>query len=198
MMDIELKAELHPLGERQRVAFAACCCERVLPAYEAFSRDESWGDARPLREALERIWGAATGEPLQQEQAGELAGRCEEQIHHLDEPFASIFTAPAQDAAIAVVRGLDCAVKGDTESAIGAADLALEAFEAYVDATEGEGSVYDDAVITSSVVYREELRRRREDLETLARIREVDPRVVDELCQRSRESGFAAIVASRR
>jgi uncharacterized protein len=86
-MEIDLKAELEPLGGRQRMAFAACCCERVLPAYENFSREEGWGDPRPLRDALERVWASANGKHLEAKEAQPLVSLCAEQVPHLDDPF---------------------------------------------------------------------------------------------------------------
>ena len=132
-MDMGRKAELHPLGERQRVVFAACCCERMLPAYENFSREDGWGDPRPLRDALERVWASANGKPVDAKEAQLLVSLCAEQVPHLDDPSTSIFTSAAQNAAIAVLRAIECAVEGDVELAQGVGDIALDAFETYVD-----------------------------------------------------------------
>ena len=73
------------------------------------------GGRGALREALDRIWASVLGRPLEQQEARDLATRCEPQIHHLDDPFESVFTAPAQNAAIAVLTAVDCAVEGTPE-----------------------------------------------------------------------------------
>jgi len=197
-VDLDLKRHLEPLGERHRVAFAASCCERVLPAYEAFSRDDNWGDPRPLREALDRVWVSVAEERLQNKEARGLAKRCEQQIHDLDDPFKSVFTAPAQSAAIAVLRAVWCAVDGDAGLAERVGDFALDAFETYVDATEGEGSVFDAELVTSGRFFQDELAHQREDLATLAEHRALDRTVVEQLRERSRAKGFAAVVATQR
>jgi uncharacterized protein len=196
MTDIDLKRHLEPLGERHRVAYAACCCERVLPAYEAFSAEDSWGDPRPLREALDRVWTAVVGERLGQTEADELAKRCEPQIHHLDDPFSSIFTSAAQNAAIAMLTAVECAVDGDLELAEQVGEQALESFETYVDATEGEGSVFDAGLIESSRLFQDEIFHQREDLETLAEHPELNDGLIQQLRTRSQARGFAAIVTS--
>jgi uncharacterized protein len=189
-----LTAELEALDSRRRAAFAASCCERVLPAYEAFSREEKWGDPEPLRVAVARVWASVLGTPLEVAEAEELSRLCEHQVHHLDEPFGSLFTAPAQDAAIAVVGTVECAVNGAVATAAGVAEHALEAFEAYVDATEGEGSIFDQELIDSSPVYQAELGSQRKDLSLLNKSSEIDEELVEHLRERSRTTGFAMLV----
>ena len=44
----QLAAGLERLEPRRRVAFAAACCERLLPSYD--------GDPAPLRAALDALW----------------------------------------------------------------------------------------------------------------------------------------------
>ena len=39
-----------------QVAFAAACCERMLPNYNAFSRRERWGNPSVPRKALDTVW----------------------------------------------------------------------------------------------------------------------------------------------
>jgi hypothetical protein len=123
--------------------------------------------------------------------------RCEPQVHHLDDPFQSIFTAPAQNAVIAVLQAVQCAVNGDLELAERVGDSALETFETYVDATEGEGSVFDAERVTSSRVFQNELSQQREDLSTLAEHRRLDRGLVERLRGHSHEAGFAAITHHR-
>jgi uncharacterized protein YjaG (DUF416 family) len=192
---IDLRRLLKPLGERHRVAFAACCCERALPAYEAFSGDDRWGDPRPLREALDRVWTAVVGERVNQTEADELSNRCEPQIHHLDDPFSSVFTAPAQNAAIAVLRAVECAVDGDLELAVQVGELALEAVETYVDATEGEGSVFNADLVVSSRLFQDEIFHERQDLDMLAEHCELDKGAIEQLRRRAQAAGFGAITA---
>lgn len=196
--ELDLQRQLEPLGGRHRIAFAASCCERILPAYERFSSDDGWGDAGPLREALDRIWASVLGRLLEQQEARDLATRCEPQIHHLDDPFESVFTAPAQSAAIAVLTAVDCAVDGDLELATKVGELALDTVEAYVDATEGQGAVFDPDLITSSRLFRDEIACEQVDLATLAEHRELDAGLVERLRERSSRAELASIARSRR
>lgn len=51
-----LEKELEGLPPLHRVAFAASCCERLLPNYNAFYFLENWGDPSVLRTALNEVW----------------------------------------------------------------------------------------------------------------------------------------------
>jgi len=171
--------------------------QRILPAYEAFSRDDRWGDARPLRAALDRVWHPLVGERLDQKEACGLVKRCEPQIHHLDDPFESVFAAPGHSSAIALLRTVECAVDGDLELAARVSDVALDAFEVYVDTAERG----------------RDLRRRTGDVEPplpggdcpptrtprdARGARKLDRGPVERLRRQSQRAGFAAIVESRR
>jgi len=194
----DVRPELEQLGGEHRIAFAASCCERLLPAYEAFSNEDDWGDAGVLREALDAVWSAVPGSGLDEGDARRLAAEVEEQVPDLDDPFTSVFTAPAQNAAVAVVRCVECAGSGSADDAGKVADASIDAFEAYVDQTEGEGSEFDAERVTSSPVYKGEVSDQQRDLATLAEHAELEPEVVEQIRARSRATGFAKVVPSRR
>jgi uncharacterized protein len=46
-----IKAEIEELPPLNRIAFAASCCERLLPNYYIFAREESEGNPDALRNA---------------------------------------------------------------------------------------------------------------------------------------------------
>lgn len=121
----QIDTALSRLGQRQRLAFAAACSERLLSAYDRFVSEVGWGDAAPLREALAVAWRAAAGDEVEEELLRGLANRCESVVPDLDDRFDSDFAAPAQNAAIAVVRTLECV--NDRTRATNVADLALDA-----------------------------------------------------------------------
>ena len=113
--EFDLGRELDRLEPLHRSAFAAACSERLLPAFEAFSNEEGWGDPAVLRKATDRVWQSLLSGGLDAKEAALLAKLCEEQVVHLDDPFGSDFTAPAQNSALAVLRTVECAVRGDAE-----------------------------------------------------------------------------------
>jgi uncharacterized protein YjaG (DUF416 family) len=54
--EAQLRQALSQLPPRNKVAFAASCCERLLPNYYAFTLAEKWGDFELLRHALDQVW----------------------------------------------------------------------------------------------------------------------------------------------
>ena len=51
-----LEQQLENLPGLHRVAFAAACCERMLPNYSAFCRMYDLGNPSVLRNALDEVW----------------------------------------------------------------------------------------------------------------------------------------------
>ncbi|HAG81307.1 MAG TPA: hypothetical protein DCL61_09060, partial [Cyanobacteria bacterium UBA12227] len=58
-----LAQELEGLSPIHRVAFAAACCERMLPNYNTFCRQVDWGDPSVPRKALDEVWQILQGKP---------------------------------------------------------------------------------------------------------------------------------------
>ncbi|MFB2919332.1 MULTISPECIES: DUF416 family protein [Aerosakkonema] len=71
--DLEaLEKELEGLPPLHRVAFAASICERLLPNYDVFYREEAWGDPSILRTALDEVWQILQGKPLDEPKINQL------------------------------------------------------------------------------------------------------------------------------
>lgn len=90
---------------RQGVYFA-CCAERLLPAYEAFSSTSGWGRPEILRQALDHFWDQRPREP---KDVADWLAKTEEQTPHADD-FDNLLATFAQDCCICVdaaVRSLD-------------------------------------------------------------------------------------------
>ena len=90
--------------------------------------------------------------------------------HHPARPLHTDLAAPAQNAAIAVPRTVECARDGDPRLAKGVGNLSLDAFEAYVDLCWGQGLVYDAGFVESHVAVRRERDDQQHDLVALARL----------------------------
>jgi hypothetical protein len=163
------------------------CCERLLPTYAGFAQVTGWGDAGVLGQALDRVWTAiiygqviSGEEPLQQ-------------VPHLDDPFDTDLAAPAQNAAIAVLRTVECPLDGDPRLAEGVGELCLDAFEAYVDLRWGQGPVYDAGFVESHVAVRRERDDQQHDLVALARL-DQGGSGIQQLREHARRSGFTALL----
>jgi uncharacterized protein YjaG (DUF416 family) len=178
---------LAALDHRKRIAVAASCCERLLPAYERFATETTWGDPTSLRSAVALAWRAAAGEPIQDREIVALARRCERAVPDLDEPFASDFAASAQDAAVAVIRTLECLQ--DPAKVTQVLLLSTDAVEAYIEITlDAVANV--DAIENHPALRRE----RQQQVETIERLAQadLDAELVDDLRAHARRIGFAA------
>lgn len=192
--ELDRNAQFERLTTWARVGFAALCCERLLPAYAGFAQATGWGDAGVLGQALDRVWAAiASGQAISGEEARALVKRCLQQVPHLDDPFDTDLAAPAQNAAIAVLRTVECARDGDPQRAEGVGDLSLDAFEAYVDLRWGQGPVYDAGFVESHVAVRRQRDDQQHDLMALARLDQGGPGI-QQLREHARRSGFTALL----
>jgi uncharacterized protein YjaG (DUF416 family) len=59
--EVFLTERMTSWSPRQRVALAAAIAERWLPAYEAFSAEEEWGDPASLRRSMDAVWAYVHG-----------------------------------------------------------------------------------------------------------------------------------------
>src|SRR5262245_25338948 len=97
---------------QQRVALAAAIAEHWLPAYEAFSAAEAWGDPASLRDSLQAVWGHVQGRTLVRAHVARHVEQIEAVTPHLDD----------FDAAGALTA---CAALADAVQSCGTAENAL-------------------------------------------------------------------------
>ena len=112
----DLIAELSALPSSHRLAFAASCCERLLPLYGSFSREEDWGYPDLLRDALDGVWQLVKGARLSEERIRRWRRGCRT-ITPDPGRFPSPEAAEAARAVEAVSATLECAVTGDAATA---------------------------------------------------------------------------------
>lgn len=127
----KLTEQLSTLPVRHRLAFAASCCERLIPNHYAFSRMEEWGNSSQLRQALDEVWEFLKGNELSEMLIGELMQRCEAQAPETED-FSSLFVSAAGDAAAAVVYTLECCLDGDANRAALVGRLAVDTIYQYL------------------------------------------------------------------
>lgn len=102
-----LEKEIAGLPPVHRIAFAASCCERLLPNYSAFAREEGWGNPFVLRAALDEVWQILLGQPADAAKIDLLRENCKNAILHDEEVFNSHHNYEAQLAAIAISNTLE-------------------------------------------------------------------------------------------
>ena len=127
----ELVKRLRTLLPDHRTAFAASCCERLLPNYFAFSQMEEWGEPDLLRQTLDEIWRSLEGRPTSELRVRELMQTCTDLVPDTED-FQSLFVSAAGDAAAAIVYTLECCLDGDAERAALVGRLATETLYQYL------------------------------------------------------------------
>jgi uncharacterized protein YjaG (DUF416 family) len=126
-----LAGQLRGLPPGHRAAFAASCCERLLPNYAAFSRVEGWGHPEKLRAALDEVWAILGGQPAPEEHIRSLVETCVG-LAPDTEDFQSLFVSAAGDAAAAVAYTLECCLDGDADRAAIVGRLSTETLYQYL------------------------------------------------------------------
>ena len=97
-----ISATIESWSPKQRITLAAAMAERWLPAYEAFSAREDWGNPAGLRLALQAVWGHVLGRTLKDRRRH--AADVGENTPHLDD-----FDAEEAIAACAIIEyAMDC------------------------------------------------------------------------------------------
>lgn len=130
---IKLIKNLRPLYNEYRVAFAASCCERLVPNYNAFCIIENWGNPEVLYGALEKVWVYVEGGSLSKEDIDSLILSCKEIIPDTED-FYSIFTELAVNSVAAIIYTLRSIIETDLDELANVGGLAVESVESYLSA----------------------------------------------------------------
>lgn len=168
----KLTQELSALPVKHRIAFAASCCERLLPNYRAFAVMEHWGDPNLLEQALDEVWKFLEEDSLSEGHVRELIHAGEAVIPDTED-FTSLFAGAALNAASAVLYTLECCLDGDPERAALVGRLAINTIEAYlhiVNDPDTEVHAADSALdewIQQAPMMTAEVEKQRQDVELL-------------------------------
>lgn len=191
----ELAGRLGELPASHRAAFAASCCERLLPNYAAFSRAEGWGRPEVLREALDEVWAALGGRPLREERISSLARACAE-LAPDTEDFQSLFVSAAGDAAAAVSYTLECCIDGDAGRAAMVGRLPVDTLYQYLvrvndplTGVHGSDEEFEKQMLNAPLMSAE-LAKQERDLRLLRARDSLTPEVLEELRTSSVEVGI--------
>lgn len=169
-----LEKELEGLPALHRIAFAAACCERLLPNYNAFAREESWGAPSIFRYALNEVWQILQGKPVDVATIRQLRDACDSDdiIPHSDD--FSGYVAEAQEAAIAIYTTLDACIEPTPERIVKVAECVAFTIEFFIDwdvPTEIEECIETIACHPFTV---REMAKQNEDLQKLKDTKELN------------------------
>lgn len=129
-----LEKELEELPPFHRIAFAASCCERLLPNYCAFAREEGWGKFTVLRTGVDEVWQILGGKPVNVTEIRQLIENCIEVVPDADDVSESSYYIPeAQEAASAIGITLELCLDPAPKNAIWVAQAVKETLFTFVD-----------------------------------------------------------------
>ena len=156
------------LNARERAAFVAMCCERMLLNYASFVRETNYGNLHTLRNALDCVWNwiATESRPINLEI---LATNCES-VAPSTEEFHSIFTSAALDAATSIAIALR-SIGGDwSDAAVRVAELSRDTVDLFVQELRGLDPNDEDfdCVLQNDELMRTEMSTQQRHLESLA------------------------------
>lgn len=191
----ELINDLNLLPAQHRVAFAASCCERLLPNYSAFSRMEKWGDPELLRRALDLVWSALQGSSISEVTIRGLIRDCERAAPDTED-FSSLFASAAGDAVSALCYTLKSYLDGDISHVSVVARLPFETLYQYlgrVNDPEVEAHIADpdfEEQMLGFPLMIAERKKQQQDLRMLRSHPKLTPELLQELRHSSTRSGL--------
>lgn len=92
---------------------------------------ERWGEPDTLKRALDALWDCLINEDMTAERIEDIRRAVEAAAPDTDQ-FTSLFTGPALETVIAVAYALECYRDNGVNSAVAAAQAAINAIDAYV------------------------------------------------------------------
>ena len=132
----ELSRQIKRLSKQHRAAFAAACAQRLLPAYERFSKKTGKGGYLSLANILEHLWKDLASDQVAAEDIQMRISTSMALIPGEDDgPWVSE-QACAEDAASALAYALRCLRTGEAQEAAWAARRAYECLDHYVTNSE--------------------------------------------------------------
>lgn len=170
-----LVERLVSLSPERRLAFAASCCERMIPNIDAFILVDGLEDTKACQQALNAVWKWVLGENISQEDIGYLKKSCQESISD-PENFDSIWCGLATNAVSAVMDALDCCLNGSPQSAANTGILADDSIYEYISRVDNplggsqiqEPDGFFDKWVVEHPLTKQELQKQEADLELLA------------------------------
>ena len=193
--EAKLTKTVSMLPFKQRVAFAAACCERLLPNYLAFVVMEGWGNQTTMQQALNEIWSFLHGGVLSEQRVQELRTACEAVMPD-SEDFTSIFTGPAQNAASAIIYTLECCLDGESERIAMVGRLAIHTIDDYLNIVNdpmtdvhGSDAAFDQWLEQAPLMVAE-VDAQQQDLGLLKLYAEPDPDSLEDLRRSSSTKGI--------
>lgn len=190
-----LKRDLDRLPRAHRVAFAAACCERLLPNYSAFAGEVRWGKPETLRAALDAIWDVLGGGTFDRGEIARHIEQCDAVIPDT-EKFDTSSVSAALDAGNAVVETLRSLLDGDSQRIVDVASFCRDTVDMYIqdrDQLDYNGDPLFETKISEDPLMQRELARQSATLSELSRNTVLDGATLKRLRDESADGGRSNI-----
>lgn len=184
-----------------RIAFAAACCERLLPNYRYFSQVENWGDVKKLELSLEYIWKVVKGQVPDQDIVEEFRQQCISSTPEADDFPARSPEPEATEVTIAIRRTLEACLDPTPTLVISIAGCITETLDMFVSRRDPEFDVdfntdglekYRERIAVHPLTVKE-LLKQTDDLTKLNQAKKLDDELLDWLQTSSRNNGISLI-----
>jgi uncharacterized protein YjaG (DUF416 family) len=197
-----IKAEIEKLSPLYRVAFAASCCERLLPNCYIFTREEGQGDPSTLRAALDEVWHILEGKVTKKETIQLLLTDCEKAIVPSDYVLESRYSAESHLAIVAILKTLKACLSRDNvedifkvievvgDTIFGFLDIDKEITEPGWLQKSWEDQIED---ISNHPFTLREIAKQNEDLQKLKEVETLEPKLIEWLRTTSHNNGKSLI-----
>lgn len=163
-----LKVELESLSHSNRIAFSASCCDRMLPNYIEFSKQEQWGDYKAFQHVMNEIWNHVLKNHLSSDDIKQYLKKCEELTPHEDD-FNSIYVSFAVDAGSSLYNTLKYCLDGEIKHLLFVADYSRATVDLFIQEKEnmhpGDPEL-EEKILNNPLMVRE-LIRQQEDIDFL-------------------------------
>jgi uncharacterized protein YjaG (DUF416 family) len=175
------------ISKRRRIAFAAACAERLMPAYANYVSRSGWGDAAKLRFILDDLWSAIERGVSAPTDLQSTIDACMALIPGEDRGPWMPEQAYAEDAVSALAYALQCHQTGAPQEAAWSARRAYEAVDQFVVRqhkldTEARR---DEKRVLAYPAIQNELERQDRDLESLSKRIEHEPSLIRQIRERA-------------
>lgn len=198
-----LKQELEGIKPLHQIAFAASCCERLLPNYTAFSRLENWGDPVALRTTLDEIWQFLAGMPMDAIKAYKLKQILDSEniAPDMDDFGAVNYGYEALEAVNAIHQTLEACIKLTPEFIIRVAESNWNTIDAFVNQVDSlSGVTVTKALLEEQIksinnhpLMIREMAKENEDLQRLKEVATLDSNFLEWLRTSSQNNGKSLI-----
>lgn len=160
------------LSRKQRILFCVLTCERLLPNYKHFEKENNWGNHEVLQESIDMIYQYLINDKLfAADDVLELLERVDSVTPHTED-FTGILTSFALDACTSIESTLNFILNNKLEHVMEVVSYAYDTVDMFVQEKENmdPNDRYLEEKIRNDVFMQRERRRQKELVERITEL----------------------------